>query len=242
MDFIDRIIAWNISGDLPNSVKPRPRARFETADGMAGLKKNDTTARFQEQSIRAYVTPKIPVVDKSQGQNETQSHRNQISLGAAVPLNVLVPLASSSPKEITSHIEKENPRETVNEPLISQPASDPEESHRQFVNIKPSEKLDEGKPIESPDSVKKTIEHLTIVERNREFIRPSLSTLDQEPIPQRMEKPIKVNIAIGSIEVRTPSQHAAVPKQTTTTRQLSPGIKPVRSLDNYLLRRNEQQP
>lgn len=234
MDFVDRIITRNLKGDLSGVVKPRPRARYETVEGLAGLNITET-AQNSEQSILTHLPPRIREIDYFSAKSEPNPYQPSIALYANAPISEKSPV---EPLLGEVKMRVENPRVTVKEPLTQLPPIT-EILPRQSRNIEPS-KVDIEKPTVPPSPAENTVERLTIVERGHELIRPLLPALDQDPIRQRVERPAVVNIDIGRIEVHTPPR--VVQQQVTALRQQVRTTRPVRPLDDYLRRGTERKP
>jgi hypothetical protein len=224
-EFLTRLLARNLGSKeaLPGAVQPRPVARFETADGMAGIEVPPLAEPQPDESFyMALATPETkssvppqprPGVDPIREEKSVRPAKIGRGDEAARLADIL-----------------QTQREMHSTP--------PDAAHDDKMSTVEPKRLDaDAFQRPAPMIVRvESVEHLASV---LPVPPPDIPTRPTEATRVTQASPPEVRITIGRIEVNVPPSSPALPARPSPARRSPAPIRPVRSLDDYLRRRNE---
>jgi hypothetical protein len=224
-EFLTRLLARNLGseGSLPGAVQPRPVARFETVDGMADIEVPSLIEPQPDESF--YIAPATPEA-KSSAPPQPKPGVDPIHEAKSVR-----PAKTERGDEAARLADiLQTQHETHSTP--------PDVAHDDKMSTIEPKRADTG-AFQRPAPM---IVHVESVEHRAAVLPVSPSDIPSGPTEATrvtQTSPPEVRVTIGRIEINVPPSAPAPPARPSPSRRPPASIRPVRSLDDYLRRRNE---
>jgi hypothetical protein len=236
-DFLELILARSY-GEVPGAVGPRPVARFELPDHTAPEAETPPAAAPQRPPpavppVAAPVAPSPPTPPTVMREQFT-THDQLTIRGTRIGQAPAPPALPAEP------MEREAAPSTVVKPMAVRASAPRDEPPPAEAEPRPPAVMPPLEPSQGPAAI------APLLPRQDEppsqgpaAIAPLLPRQDEPPPTARSPAPV-VHVRIGRVELHGPVPVASPPRPPAP-RSAPASARPVRSLDEYLRRRNEER-